>query len=84
MGEYKLRVFKNRVLRKISEPNRKEVPGDWVRLHNECLHVMYFLPNVIWLIKSRKLKWTNHVARMEETSVAYRVSVRKPGGKDNL
>jgi len=61
------------VLKKISGPKRKEVPGDWGRLHNEYLHGMYFSPNVIWLIKSRKLKWANHVARMGEMRVAYRV-----------
>jgi hypothetical protein len=51
---------------------RNEVPGDWRRLHSEYLHGMYFSPNVIWLFKSRKLKWANHVARMGERRVVYR------------
>jgi hypothetical protein len=56
MEECKLRVFKNRVLKKISGPKRNEVPGEWGRLHSEYLHVIYFSPNVIWLFKSRKLR----------------------------
>jgi len=71
MEDYKLRVFQNRVLRKISGPKRNEVPEDWGRLLNDYLQGIYFSPYFIWLFKSRKLKWANNVARMGR--VAYRV-----------
>jgi hypothetical protein len=57
-------VFENRVLRRIFRPKRDEVTGDWRKLHNEELHNLYSLPNIIRLIKSRRMKWVGHVARM--------------------
>jgi len=57
-------VFENRVLRKIFESKREEVAGDWRRVHNEELHNLYASPNIIRVIKSRRMKWAGHVARM--------------------
>jgi hypothetical protein len=57
-------VFENRVLRRIFGPKREEVAGVWRRLHNEELHNFYTTPNVIKMIKSRKMRWTGNVARM--------------------
>jgi hypothetical protein len=59
-----LRVFENRVLRKISGPKRDEVTGEWRKLHNEELYDLYCSPNSVWLIKSRRIRWTGYVARM--------------------
>jgi hypothetical protein len=62
--ERRLRVFENRVLRKIAGPKRDEVTGEWRRLHNKELYALYFSPNIIRVIKSRRLRWAGHVARM--------------------
>ena len=62
----KLRVFENRVLRRIFGPRRDEVTGEWTRLHNEELHDLYPSPNIVRVIKSRRMKWAGHVARMGE------------------
>jgi hypothetical protein len=64
--EVRLRVFENRVLRRISGPRRDEVTGEWRKLHNEELHSLYSYPNIIRQIKSRKIRWAGHVARMVE------------------
>jgi hypothetical protein len=61
--EYRLRVFKNRVLR-IFGPKKDEVTGEWRRLHNKELHALYSSPNIILVIKSRRLRWAGLVARM--------------------
>jgi hypothetical protein len=58
--------FENRVLRRIFGPKSNEVAGDWRKLHNEELHNLYSLPNIIRMIKSRRMKWAGHVARMGE------------------
>jgi len=55
-------VFKNSVLRKIFGPKRDEVTGEWRKLHNEELYDLYFSPNIIRVIKSRRIKWTGYVA----------------------
>jgi hypothetical protein len=59
-------VFGNRVLRRIFEPKRDEVTGGWTKLHNEELHNLYPSPNIIRMIKSRRIRWAGHVARMAE------------------
>jgi hypothetical protein len=64
--ECRLRVFENRVLRRIFGPKRDEVTGEWRRLHNEALYALYSSPNIIRVIKSRKVKLTGHIARMRE------------------
>jgi hypothetical protein len=63
-GKHRLRVFENRVLRRIFEPKGDEVTGEWRKLHNEELHNLYFSPNIIIMIKSRRMKCAGHVARM--------------------
>jgi hypothetical protein len=62
--EQKLRVFENRVLRRMFGPKRDEATGDWRRLHNEELDGLYSSPNIIPVIKSRRMRWAGHVARM--------------------
>jgi hypothetical protein len=63
--EHRLRVFENRVLRRIFGPKRDEVTGGWRKLHNEELHNLYSSPSIIRMIKSRRTTWAEHVARME-------------------
>jgi hypothetical protein len=82
--ECRLRVFENRVLRRIFGPKRDEVRGEWRRLHNKELYAVYSSPNMIRVIKSRRLRWTGHVARMGERSCAYRALVGKPEGRRSL
>jgi hypothetical protein len=62
--EHRLRVFQNRVLRRIFGPKRDEVTGGWRKLHNEELHDLYSSSSIIRMIKSRRMKWVGHVARM--------------------
>jgi hypothetical protein len=64
--EHRLRVFENRVLRKIFGPKRDEVTGEWRRLHNEELYGLYSSSNIIRVIKPRIMRWAGHVAHMEE------------------
>jgi hypothetical protein len=77
-------VFENRVLRRIFGPKRDEVTGEWRKLHNEELNALYSLPNIMRVIKSRRLRWAGHVARLGEGRVVYRVLVGKPEGKRPL
>jgi hypothetical protein len=76
-------VFENRVLRRICGSKRDEVTGDWRKLHNE-LHNWYFSPNIIRIIKSRKMRLAGHLARMGEKRNAYRILMGKPEGKRPL
>jgi hypothetical protein len=78
--ECRLRVFENRVLRRIFGPKRDEVM-EWRRLHNKELYALYSSPDIIWVIKSRRLKWAGHVTCMGERRGAYRALVGKPEGK---
>jgi hypothetical protein len=77
MAERRLRVFENRFLRGIFGPKRNQVMGEWRRLHNEELHNLYSFPD-IRQIKSRRMRWAGHVARMGEDRKVYRVLVGKP------
>jgi len=79
--ERKLRVFENVVLRGIFGPRRDEVTGEWRRLHNEELNDLYCSPNIVRVIKWRRMRWAGYVARMGEERGVYRVSVGKPEGK---
>ncbi|KAJ4434068.1 hypothetical protein ANN_16387 [Periplaneta americana] len=80
--EHRLRVFENKVLRKIFLAKRDEVTGEWRKLHNAELHALYSSPDIIRNIKSRRLRWAGHVARMGESRNAYRVLVGRTEGKD--
>ncbi|KAJ4426321.1 hypothetical protein ANN_27135 [Periplaneta americana] len=82
--EQRLRVFENKVLRKIFGAKRDEVTGEWRKLHNTELHALYSSPDIIRNIKSRRLRWAGHVARMGEFRNAYRVLVGRPEGKRPL
>ena len=77
-------MFENRVLRKIFEPKGDEVTGEERKLHNEELNDMYSSPNIVREIKSRRMRWAGHVARMEERRGVYRVLVGQHEGKRPL
>ena len=77
-------MFENRVLRGIFGPTRDEMTGEWRKLHNEELNDLYCSPNFIRVIKSRKIRWAKHVARMGERMGVYRVLVVKHEGKRPL
>jgi hypothetical protein len=79
-----MRVFENRVLRRIFGPKRDDVTGDWRKLHNDELHNLYSSPNIIRIIKSRRSKLAGQLARMGETKNAYRILVGKPERKRPL
>ena len=71
----------NKVLRRIFGPRRDEVTGDWWRLPNEEINVLYYSPNIVRVIKSRRMRWAGYVAHMGEERGVYRVLVGKPEGK---
>ena len=71
--EYRLRVFKNRVLQIIFGPKKDEVTGEWRKLHNEQLHDLYCSPNIFRVMKLRRMRWAGHVAHMGKRGGAYRV-----------
>jgi hypothetical protein len=73
-----LRVFENRVLRRIYGPKRDEVTGGWRKLHNEELHGLYSSPSIVRVIKARRMRWAGHVARMGEVRGAYNILVGRP------
>jgi len=79
--ERRLRVFENRVLMRILEPKRGEVTGEWRKLHNEGLNDLYSSTSIVRVIKSRRMRWVGHVARMGEKRGVYSVLVGKPEGK---
>ena len=82
--ERRLRVFENRVLRRVFGLKRDEVIGEWRKLHNEELSDLYFLPNIVRVVKSRRMRWACHVARMGEGRGVYRVLVGEPEGERPL
>jgi hypothetical protein len=73
-------VFENRVVRRIFGLKRDESIAGWRKLHNEELHNLYSSPSTIRMIKSRRMRWAGHVARMGEKKNAYRILVGKPKG----
>jgi hypothetical protein len=82
--EHRLRVFENRVLRRIFGPKRHDVTGEWRKLHNGELHNLYSSPDIIRQIKSRRMRWAGYVARMGDGRNVYRVLMGKPEGKSPL
>jgi hypothetical protein len=84
MGEeHRLKMFENRVLGKIFGLKREE-DGSWRKLHNDELHDLYSSPNIVRVIKARRMRWAGHVARMWEGRGVYRVLVGRPEGKRPL
>jgi hypothetical protein len=77
-------VFENRVLRRIFGPKRDAVKGEWRKLHNWELHNFYSSPDIIRQIKSRRMRWAGHVARMGDGRSLCRVLVREPMKEDHL
>jgi hypothetical protein len=77
-------VFENRVLRRIFRPKKDKVTGEWKKLHTEELHDLYSSPSIIRIMKSRRMRWAEHVARMGEKSNTYRLLVRRPEGRRPL
>ena len=77
-------MFENRVLSRTSGPKRNEVAREWIKLHNEEINDLYSSPNIVRVIKSRKIRWAGHVACMGEKRGLYRVLVGKPEGKRPL
>jgi hypothetical protein len=82
--EHGLIVFENRELRRIFGPKRYEVTGEWRRLHNKELNEMYSSPNIIQVIKSRRMRWVGHVACMGDRRGAYMGLVWRLQGKRPL
>jgi hypothetical protein len=82
--EHRLRIFENRVLRRIFGPKRDEVTGGWRKLHNEELHGLYSSPSIVRVIKARRMRWEGHVARMGAVRGAYNILVGRPEGRRPL
>jgi len=82
--ERRLRVFESRVWRRVFGSKRDEVTGEWRKLHNEELRDLYSLPNIVRVVKSRRMRWAGHVARLREGRSGHRVLVGKPEGKRPL
>jgi len=82
--ERRLRVFEKRVLRRVFGPKRDGVTGEWKKVHNEELRDLYSLPNILRVVKSRRMRWAGHVARMGDGRGVHRVLVGKPEGKRPL
>jgi hypothetical protein len=82
--ERRLRVFENRVLRRVFGPKRDELTGKWRKLHNEMLNNLYSLPNIVRIVKSRRMRWAGHMARMGDNMGVHRVLAGKPEGKRPL
>jgi hypothetical protein len=82
-GGTRLRAFENRVLRETFGPKRDEMTGVWRKLHNEEFRNLYSSPSIIRMIKSRRIRWVQHVAQMGDMKNAYRILVRKPKEGDH-
>ena len=83
LSHYGIRVFENKILRRIFKTKRDE-NGEWTRLNNEDFYTLYFSPNKIRLIKSRRLVWAGHTARMEELGSVFKLLTNNPTGKTHL
>jgi hypothetical protein len=81
--EHRLRVFENRVLRRILGQKRDEVMGEWRKLHNEELRDLYSSPSTIRIIRSMRVSWAGHVARIGENRNAYRLLWESQGERDH-
>jgi hypothetical protein len=77
-------VFENRIPKIIFGPKRDEVTGEWRKLHNEELHNLYSSSDIVRQVKSRRMRWAGHVARMAEERKVYKVLVGNPEGKRQL
>jgi hypothetical protein len=82
--ELRFRVFENSALRIIFGPNRNQVTREWRKLHNEELNYVYSSPKIVWVIKSRIMRWTGHVARTGKRRSVHRVLVGKLRERDHL
>jgi hypothetical protein len=82
--ESRLRVFENRVWRRIFKPKKDEVKGKWRKLHNEELHDLYSSPNIVLMIKSRRMRWVGHVARLGRKEACIGFWWRNMWGRDHL
>jgi hypothetical protein len=82
--EPRLRVFENRLLRRIFGRKRDEVTGKWIKLHNEVINDLYSSSTIVRVLKSRRMRWVGHMARMGERRGMYRVLVGKPEGERPL
>jgi hypothetical protein len=82
--EHRLRMFENRIVRRIFGPKRDEVTGKWSKLHNEELHNLYSSPDIISQVKSMRMRWEGHVARMGEEIKLYKFFVAKSEGNRPL
>ena len=82
--ERRLKVMENRVMRRIFGPKRDEVTGKWIKLCNEKLNDLYCSPNIVRVIKSRRMRWAGQIAGMGESRDVYKVLVGKPEGRDHL
>jgi hypothetical protein len=81
---YRLRVFENRLLRRLFGPRRDEVTGGWRKLHNEELRDLHFSPSIIRMIKLSRMRWAGHIARTRRKRNAYWLLVKMPEGKRPL
>jgi hypothetical protein len=79
---FRLSVFENRALRRISAPRRDKLTGGWIKLHNKQVHYLHFSPSIIRLVKSRRMIWEGHVPKTEMRN-AYRLLVGKPEKGDH-
>src|SRR5215510_3296240 len=82
--KHRLRVFENRVLRRVFGPKSDGVTGEWKKLHNEELKGLYSSPSIVRVVNSRRMRWAEHVARMGEERGVHRVLMGKPEGKRPL